>query len=120
MTPVSRKNKRGTIMYYNEIPDHPIIRNCEQTGYPNGKPPRYPICTVCQDECDTLYRDDYNRIVGCDCCINRKNVEDKNVSCPVCGTELVETHYVNQLGQIVGCEHCVHQSDAWEESDADQ
>ena len=29
-----------------DLPDHPIIRNLERTGYPDGKEPRYPHCPV--------------------------------------------------------------------------
>lgn len=31
---------------YNDIPDHPVIRNMEATGYPDGKEPDYPHCPV--------------------------------------------------------------------------
>lgn len=35
-------------------------------------PPEYdpPICPVCGSECDTLYRDKFGDIVGCDECIS--------------------------------------------------
>ena len=32
------------------IPDHPVIRNMEATGYPDGKYPKYPRCPVCGRE----------------------------------------------------------------------
>lgn len=53
----------------NNIPDHPVIRNMELTGYPDGKEPKYPICPVCDAETDTFYRNYYGEIVGCDMCI---------------------------------------------------
>ena len=40
-----------------DIPDHPVIRNMERTGYPEGKEPTYPHCPVCGEECDTIYKD---------------------------------------------------------------
>ncbi len=53
------------------IPDHPVIRNMERTGYPDGKAPTYPRCPVCGAECDTVYRsmENLDTIVGCDECI---------------------------------------------------
>lgn len=27
---------------YNDVPDHPVIRNMERTGYPDGKSPDTP------------------------------------------------------------------------------
>ena len=39
--------------------NHPIIENLERTGYPNGKEPKFPICSVCGEETDTLYVDIY-------------------------------------------------------------
>ena len=53
-----------------EIMDHPGVRNCELTGYPDGKEPTYPHCPVCGSECDTVYRDKDRNIVGCDECIS--------------------------------------------------
>ena len=51
------------------FPDHPVIRNLERTGYPDGKIPVYPHCPVCGAECYTIYRH-CSEIVGCDECIN--------------------------------------------------
>lgn len=56
-----------------EIPDHPVIRNMEQTGYPDGKEPIYPRCPVCGEECETVYRNIYLDIVGCDVCLESKD-----------------------------------------------
>lgn len=53
-----------------EIPDHPVIRNCERTGWPDGKDPEYPVCPVCGEETDTFYKsEETGEIVGCDKCI---------------------------------------------------
>ena len=53
------------------LPDHPVIRNMERTGYPDGKEPRYPRCPVCGEECATMYRDGV--YVGCDVCMETKD-----------------------------------------------
>lgn len=61
------------------IPDHPVIRNMEATGYPDGKEPTYPHCPICGAECDTMYQDRYGAYIGCDCCVTTKDaweVED--------------------------------------------
>ncbi len=50
-------------------PDHPVIRNMELTGYPDGKEPSHPVCPVCSAECDTIYKDEDLGIVGCDVCL---------------------------------------------------
>lgn len=31
--------------------------------------PEYPICPVCGDECETIYRNSDYEIVGCDECV---------------------------------------------------
>lgn len=51
------------------IPDHPAVRNCELTGYPDGREPDYPHCPVCGAECEFIYRAEDSEIVGCDHCI---------------------------------------------------
>lgn len=60
----------------NEIPDHPVIRNLEATGYPDGKEPEYPHCPLCGEECETIYKDCYGAYVGCDVCIDTINAWD--------------------------------------------
>lgn len=52
-----------------QIPDHPDIRNCERTGYPHPEKTVWPICPVCGEECDTVYRNKNLEIVGCEGCI---------------------------------------------------
>lgn len=52
------------------IPDHPVIRNMEATGYPDGKEPEIPCCPVCDRECEKIYKHTESlEIVGCDNCI---------------------------------------------------
>ncbi len=50
-------------------PDHPVIHNMERTGYPDGKEPRYPVCPVCRKRCDTIYKNQDYKTVGCDVCM---------------------------------------------------
>lgn len=59
-----------------DIPDHPIIRNCERTGYPDGKEPPHPVCPVCGEECDTIYKSRSGIIAGCDVCIVTQDAWD--------------------------------------------
>ena len=52
------------------FPDHPVIRNMEATGYPDGKEPEIYHCPVCGEVCEYLYENSENRkIVGCDLCV---------------------------------------------------
>jgi hypothetical protein len=53
----------------NNIPDHPIIRNCEETGYPDRREDREPTCPMCGRRCDTIYKDRDGDIFGCDECV---------------------------------------------------
>lgn len=48
------------------IPDHPIIRKMETVGYDDGPE---PICPICGEECETMYKDKFGAYVGCDVCI---------------------------------------------------
>ena len=61
-----------------DLRDNPIVANMERTGYPNGKE-RWPICPICGQECETVYRDRYGAYSGCDVCsevIDAWNVPD--------------------------------------------
>ncbi len=51
------------------IPDHPVIRNMERTGYPDGREPRWPVCPVCGAETDTFYQGRDRAVMGCDRCV---------------------------------------------------
>jgi len=55
------------------IPDHPVIRNMEATGYPDGKEPKYPHCPICGEECETVYLDADKSVIGCDICLEVKD-----------------------------------------------
>lgn len=34
---------------------------------------QYPYCPVCERECETIYIDRNGEIVGCDCCVTRRD-----------------------------------------------
>lgn len=54
------------------IPDHPVIRNCERYGYPYGEEhEKIPICPVCGKEAEDFYIDESKDILGCNNCIRR-------------------------------------------------
>lgn len=63
-------------MSFCEVFDHPVIRNMERTGYPDGKEPAYPRCPICGKECETIYKDKEFSIVGCDICIRNVDAWD--------------------------------------------
>lgn len=54
------------------IPDHPVIRMMETTGYPDGKEPPEPRCPRCKTTlCEYIYRRASDgRVMGCDICFN--------------------------------------------------
>jgi len=49
-----------------QIPDAPWIRDAELNGYGDYEPIE---CPICGEECETIYRDRYGEVVGCDECI---------------------------------------------------
>lgn len=53
------------------LPDDPIIHNLEVTGYPDGKEPPTPICPVCEEDCNYIFKDFHGEIVGCENCIDQ-------------------------------------------------
>lgn len=56
----------------NIVPDHPMIRNLERTGWPDGDEPVYPSCPVCgEPEADYFYQDEDGAILGCSECLHR-------------------------------------------------
>ncbi|MBT9174226.1 MAG: hypothetical protein DDT21_02637 [Syntrophomonadaceae bacterium] len=67
------------------LPDHPVIRNMERTGYPDGKRPQpsYCTCPVCGEEkAATFYlgrREGRNCTLGCENCVNVYDVWDENI-----------------------------------------
>lgn len=60
-----------------DLPDHPVIRNMERTGYPDGREPDTPRCPICGRECETIYYDKQcGDIFGCDECIKTIDAYD--------------------------------------------
>jgi len=55
------------------VDDHPVIRNMERTGYPDGKEPDYPHCPICGFECGTVYYNRDGEIAGCDECMSSRD-----------------------------------------------
>lgn len=54
------------------IPDHPFIRYAEINGcapWTKGN----PVCPVCGEECETVYKNRDWEIVGCDVCIRQED-----------------------------------------------
>ena len=64
------------------IPDDPIIRCAEETGYAPWNQPEYPICPVCGNECEKVYKDSYGEIVGCDECLAEHDAWEEDECCP--------------------------------------
>lgn len=62
------------------IPDHPTIKNCENTGYPDGREPQEPMCPRCGKCCETIYYGPYGDIIGCDNCVASRDAWDE----PMC------------------------------------
>lgn len=58
------------------IPNHPVIQNMERTGYPDGREPEYPICPICGEECEIIYKNKDRSIIGCDMCISQEYAEN--------------------------------------------
>jgi len=55
-----------------DVPDHPVIRNLEQTGYPDGQEPDDIACPVCGSvRAEDFYVAAGNTVVGCDICLRR-------------------------------------------------
>ena len=52
------------------VPDAPYIREAEMYGYPADDPVK---CPICGRECEEIYLDEDDSVVGCDECIRRKD-----------------------------------------------
>lgn len=54
-----------------DIPDHPVIRNAERTGWFDGKEPEYPHCPACGSTAMRIYKNaTTGEIIGCDVCVD--------------------------------------------------
>lgn len=69
-----------TMIDMTNFPDHPVIRNTEMTGYPDGKEPDYPKCPICGAEAEEFYKFDGITIVGCDNCIDKVDAWEEQES----------------------------------------
>lgn len=49
--------------------EHPVIKNLERTGGPDGVEFKAPVCPMCGEETDTLMKTTVGEIVGCDQCV---------------------------------------------------
>lgn len=107
--------------YRENIPDHPVIRNLERTGYPDGKEPEYPRCPACQEpECVEVYVQKDEGVIGCEACITKQDAEDRSDClnerdepiCPVC-EQPCGYIYTDRDGDVLGCDECVTLQDAW-------
>ena len=57
------------------IPDDPIIRCMERTGMPPWyQEDPHDICPICGEQCETIYTDSSNEVVGCDNCLKANDV----------------------------------------------
>lgn len=50
--------------------EHPNITNALRSGYPSGREPDPPLCLICGEPCEKMYRDGTTHaILGCNLCI---------------------------------------------------
>lgn len=54
--------------------EHPAITKAIRTGYHDDR--EWPICPVCGNECETIFRDTYGDIFACDECVTSKSAWD--------------------------------------------
>lgn len=57
--------------------DDPIVAKIMQTGY--GFDAKWPVCPVCGCECETVYKDKYGDIFGCNECVEEKDAWNEDV-----------------------------------------
>lgn len=46
--------------------------------------------------------------------------KNKSYFCPVCGEEVLEVVYVDNLGNVLGCENCAQIKEPWEMLEDDE
>lgn len=74
-----------------DVPDHPVIRNAERTGWFDGKEPKYPHCPECGAECYHIYTNaTTGEILGCDVCIDENPAWEIDACFPYGKAELEE------------------------------
>lgn len=60
-----------------DLPDHPDIHQAELTGYPYKIMAKTPLCPVCGEETDTLYKSSGGEIFGCIECVSTVDAWDE-------------------------------------------
>ena len=55
------------------IPDAPYIREAETVGMPS---PKQVECPECGNTCETIYRNRFGEVIGCDHCIEHQDACD--------------------------------------------
>lgn len=65
------------------IPDDPVIHSMEMTGYPPWiKNQEEPVCPICGQECERVFKDKTGDIVGCDVCLEECDAVDEEECFP--------------------------------------
>ena len=98
-----------------DIPDHPVIRNMERTGYPDGREPDRPRCPNCgNDEPGEIF-ELQDGSFRCDACIRTISADDlpEDAVCPVCGKPF-EYLYREPGGSDAGCDMCAKSKDPYD------
>ena len=59
--------------FLSRIPDAPYIREAEMYGVETPKP---VYCPLCDEPCETIYRDRYGTVFGCENCIEEQDADE--------------------------------------------
>ena len=57
-----------------DLPDAPWIRDAEINGMPEAETIYCPVCGA--EDPEDYFLDEYDQVIGCDCCIKRKDAYD--------------------------------------------
>lgn len=57
--------------------EHPDVTAMRRTGYARGHEPVDYICPCCGADCEKVYVNFYEKIVGCDRCVEVRFAEDE-------------------------------------------
>ncbi len=60
------------------VPDHPVVRSMEYTGYPYARDSLQPCCPICGRECETAYIDRWGEPAGCELCLDARSAWDQS------------------------------------------
>lgn len=64
------------------IPDDPLIRFAQKYGHSPWESEVQPICPICGQECETVYKDESGNILGCDECLTECDAWEEDECCP--------------------------------------